>query len=363
MTQSERANIFTNSKKRKRLSVVDTTEEEDTENGTESDIKKDDIQLEGRISTNEQDQLAQKYVSRNTSPPAERRKESNISNMEHKNWENSKKLLHSAQVQEVLLWNQPHFTENSLVDDFGFTITHRNCHYIAWKSLYVGFDGFVNVRRETNNDYKNFGYIPHDYELWWKGDIEVIGSDDVYSVRVFDDSDRPFSRLNPNFKLKGVLETYAPELKIPRTYPKLLPLSSEMDEIELPRIQVIVRSLVLSPPHRCFHASFSLNHYKYVRQYLLAGLLHRNPRKCRQLQLESTSGTNEPSSFSNSPLIKEIISNHFHAYRERIDSSGFVVFHNIFKSLKDEVESKWPGMEQLVENDNLSKQLSEFLEY
>jgi len=192
--------------------------------------------------------------------------------------------------------------------------------------------------------------------------VRLIGSKTSWLLRVFEDTDRGFSKLCPDFKLEGTMAVSQPEIVIPWQPPHPLQNLSERFWPEDPRIHVILRTLGFRPPHRSFLTGFSLNAYREIRNSLMASILHHEHDWFSELRSANTGEDGSLSPFASNMVTSEALTNFFRASRERLDSSGFVIFPRLFGSLSFISKSAvWPSMEHIMETDCLYSTASAFI--
>jgi len=280
------------------------------------------------------------------------------------NWARAKALLHRSETDGREVWHRARYKESNEVDEFGFSITYRHSNFIAWNPPNVRREGFLDFVPETVEDFRGLGFQPEDYEMWWKGTVRVIGSSDTWSLRLFEDNDRGYSRLDPSFRLNGTLKRSQPEITIPWLPQHSIPKLTERLWPKNPRVQVIIRALGFRPPHRVFLTSFSINDYRGIRSALMASILHYRPDRFHHLRMANTDDKGGPSAYASNMVTSEVLTNYLRYSRELLDATGFVIFENLFNSLREiPVKEVWPTMSTVMRNDILFQSATKFINH
>ena len=125
--------------------------------------------------------------------------------------------MHQIEFLEREKWNRKEFLEDNSEDESGFCVTHRTDELIGWKPPCPRAEGYKNLLRENESDFKDLGYVPEDHEYWWKGQVSLLGASTTYNVRLLEDTDRGFLNLCPTFTLEGTMRVCQSEVIVPWT--------------------------------------------------------------------------------------------------------------------------------------------------
>ena len=74
--------------------------------------------------------------------------------LQYKYWVRSKELLNKSHIQGLDELKSTENKSNSEIDEFNFTITHRNSRAVLWNLPEIHKAGLSNVRREAPCDFE-----------------------------------------------------------------------------------------------------------------------------------------------------------------------------------------------------------------
>jgi len=241
----------------------------------------------------------------------------------------------------------------------GFSIIYRNESLISWKLPKARVCGFTDVTEEET-------IVPETLVQksgkWLEGFVNVLG---YYRTkfRLFEDRERTFSRLNPQFHLATSLSRRSKEY-ILVFLPLLHTLGDEMEQLDLEgiHIQRILRALGFRPPHRIFFLPFSVMDYFNVRGQLFHGIVANNPGWFRAVKLICDKEDSVlPSAVRE--VLKESMNNYFRSCRLQLDAAGFVVLNQIFIGREHTQPNNWITRPEDSSPANLQRKISQLFRY
>lgn len=237
-----------------------------------------------------------------------------------------------------------------------FEITKKQGGYIGWKCAPSTLTGFTSITEEQED---------HAFECafpgnWLYGNVDVLGHR-VEKIRVFEDRERPYTKLNPEFKVQEPLGPRTQEFLIPE-----LPLSpsNEVYNRIVPKnareVQKILRVLGLRLPHRSHFMKTSFCDYVLLLRNLFHSIVSSNPEEFCAAKLVSESDCHPDTVHE---VVSTTMNTYFKSCRRQLDTAGFVVFDGIFKEKGLIKENEWKSGEDLRGEADFGKLLQRFFKF
>lgn len=249
--------------------------------------------------------------------------------------------------------------ENPLSDEDGFALTGRDSTTIAWTLPRPHTSGFSNIEEEEfltiDSQARNFG-------KWLVGSVVVLGHK-KNTFRLFEDRERPYTALNPKFKLSSSLNAQSPEYKaiLLPPLPTICADNTQMNAGSLD-IQRILRALGLRPPHRSFFMKWTIEDYINIRRNIFHGIVSANNTMFESLK-HLCEGQVDSISELSTAVLQETMSNFFRARRRQLDSSGFLVFSGIIAPYSSHLKSNWKSRDDLQGVWDIGQRVSRFFTF
>ena len=240
-----------------------------------------------------------------------------------------------------------------------FEIVERDGQFIAWKLPPPHWSGFKDIREEVS---QLDDTVESVYGNWFDGTVDVLGHKPE-RVRIIEDRERAYTRLDPEFTIVSPTESVMEELTHPEKdlSPTIAQEESQVQK-DNTKIQHLLFALGFRLPHRSFFLRLSVKDYFQLRRTLFHLISESNVEDFCATKLLCDKDFAELGDLHRK-LILSTIRNFFKYQRRQLDISGFVMFERLLESSSDTSHGKWGVSRDIVGDSDFRNEIKAFFEY